>query len=69
LDQVDRPAFHDLRITFLGLIEQEDLAGVYPSALPALWKPGIQRYFRDSLASLKAAYAQEKKASWTQTRR
>jgi hypothetical protein len=32
---------------------------VYPSALPALWKPGIQHYFRDSLTSLKAAYGKE----------
>ncbi len=59
LEQVDRPVSHDLRITFLGIIERENVPGVYPSGLPALWKPGIQRHFRDSLTSLKATYAKE----------
>ncbi len=59
LEHVDRPDSHELRITFLGIIERENVPGVYPSALPALWKPGIQRYFRDGLTSLRTAYAKD----------
>ena len=59
LEPMDLPTSGDLRITFVGTMERENVPGVYPSALPALWKPGIQRYFRDCLTSLKAAYGKE----------
>jgi hypothetical protein len=59
LGPVDLPPSGDLRITFIGSMEREYVPGVYPSGLPALWKPAIRRYFRDSLASLKTAYGKE----------
>jgi len=59
LEHVDLPASHDLRITFIGVIERPSVPAVYPSALPALWKPGVQRFFQDSLARLKTAYAKD----------
>ncbi len=59
LEPPDLPPSHDLRITFVGTFDREYVPGVYPSALPALWKPGVQSYFRESLRSLRAAYAKE----------
>jgi len=59
LDRFPLPASEDLRMTLIMRMKRPMVPGVYPSAFPALWKPGIINYFAAGLRSFKNAYAKE----------
>ncbi len=59
LKQFRLPVSEDLRVTLLLKMTKPMVPGVYPSAFPALWKPGIIRYYRNGLERFKKAYAKE----------
>lgn len=59
LKQFRLPVSEDLRVTLLLKMTRPMVPGVYPSAFPALWKPGIIRYYRNGLERFKKAYAKE----------
>jgi len=44
------------RVTVLVGMTSPTVPGMYPGSFPALWKPGIQEYYRNGLQRFRAAY-------------
>ena len=44
------------RVTVLVRMKSPTVPGMYPGSFPALWKPGIQGYYRNGLQQFRAAY-------------
>ena len=55
-EKMHMPDAEKLRITALIRVDAPMVPGVYPSSFPALWKPGIRRYYRNGLQSFRKAY-------------
>ena len=53
------PVSQDLRVTLILKLARPMVPNVYPSAFPALWKPGIIRYYRNGVERFKKAYAKD----------
>jgi len=59
LEQVALPRSHNVRVTLIASVQRETVPRVYPSSLPALWNPGIRRYYQEGLRRFRQAYAKE----------
>ena len=55
-EKMHMPDAEKLRITALIRVPTPMVPGVYPSSFPALWKPGIRRYYKNGLESFRKAY-------------
>jgi len=56
LKKLHLPDSGESRITMLARIISPTVPGIYPSSFPALWKPGIQQYYRNGLKQFRTAY-------------
>jgi hypothetical protein len=50
------PNYSELSVTVLVQVALPTVPGMYPGSFPALWKPGIQQYYRNGLQQFRAAY-------------
>jgi len=50
------PNYSELSITVLVQVALPTVPGMYPGSFPALWKPGIQQYYKNGLQQFRAAY-------------
>lgn len=56
LEKMRMPASPKLRVTALIQVSMPMVPCIYPSSFPALWKPGIQSYYKNGLQSFRKAY-------------
>lgn len=56
LEPMRLPNSGGLRVTVLVRMALPAVPGMYPGSFPALWKPGIQEYYRNGLQRFQAAY-------------
>ena len=50
------PNYSELSVTVLVQVALPTVPGMYPGSFPALWKPGIQQYYKNGLQQFRAAY-------------